>query len=78
MTCTTGIDKDKGGYYIFQHIVPLVWAKKPVVRFAPLVRLTPLSPIGASWQRDGLRSGQRPQPVEVSEWPDRARLYVGT
>ena len=29
---------------IFQHIAPLVWARKPVVRFAPLVRLTPLSP----------------------------------
>ena len=33
MTCTTGIDKEKGGYYILQHIVPLVWARKPVVRF---------------------------------------------
>ena len=29
---------------LFQHIAPLVWARKPVVRFAPLVRLTPLSP----------------------------------
>ena len=27
-----------------QHIAPLVWARKPVVRFTPLVRLTPLSP----------------------------------
>ena len=45
MTCTTGTDKDKGGYYIFQYIAPLVWARKPVVCFAPLVRLTPLSPI---------------------------------
>ena len=44
MTCTTGTDKDKGDYYIFQHIASLVWARKPVVRFAPLVRLTPLSP----------------------------------
>ena len=44
MTCTTGRDKDKGGYYIFQHIAPLVWAIKPVVRFAPPVRFTPLSP----------------------------------
>ena len=30
--------------YIVQHIAPLVWASKAVVRFAPLVRLTPLSP----------------------------------
>ena len=28
---------------ILQDIAPLVWARKPVVRFAPLVRLTPLT-----------------------------------
>ena len=38
-------DKVKGGYYIIQYITPLVWARTPVVRFAPLVRLTLLSPI---------------------------------
>ena len=29
--------------YILQHIAPRVWVRKPVVRFAPLVRLNLLS-----------------------------------
>ena len=39
-----GQTRDKGGQYIIQHIALLVWARKLVVRFAPLVRLTPRSP----------------------------------
>ena len=31
-------------YFQKHPVAPLVWARKPVIRFAPLVRLTPLSP----------------------------------
>ena len=35
---------NEAAYVVLQHTAILVWARRPVVRLAPQVRLTPLSP----------------------------------